>query len=213
MPNKIRKIKINNITADTLFNNCWNMFYTYGIPDPKHISFPTCQNNTYDQPVNTGYLSAIKSYTALDKIYDLDLKKNDIEKAVKFWVMHDLIHEVIDAPLDVAGDTFVVALSYHLELSKRLRKDLWSDYRFVIVNSRLISPIIKNNYLEYEKQISSINKVELLVELASATDQIMDGKTLNSEYIENIRSAYDLCARRRVQNLCVVFRGCDRLSA
>ena len=37
--------------------------------------------------------------------------------------MHDLIHELIDAPLDVVGDTFVAALSYYLELSKHFCKD------------------------------------------------------------------------------------------
>ena len=213
MPNKIRKIKINNVSVDTLLNNCWNMFYVFEIQEPKEVSFSSCQKNITEQPVNSDYLSAISSYTALDKTYILDLKETDKEKAVKSWVMHDLIHELIDAPLDVVGDTFVVALSCHLELSKRLWKDLWSDYRFIIVNSRLISPVLRNNFLEYEKQISSLNKTDLTIDLVSATNQIMEGKTIKSEHIKDLRNAYNLSAKGRVQNLSVAFRGTDRLSA
>ena len=108
---------------------------------------------------------------------------------------------------------FVVALSCHLELSNHIWKDLWSDYRFIIVNSRLISPILKRNFLEYEKQIRSINKVDLIADLDSATNRIMEGKTIKSEYIKDLRNAYNLSAKRRVQNISVVFGGYDRLSA
>ena len=213
MPNKIRKSKINNVKVDTIFNNCYNMFYNYEIKEPKKVSFSSHHKITTELPINSDYLSAISSYTALDKIYKLDLKETTKEKVVKSWVMHDLIHELIDAPLDVAGDTFVVALSYHLELSKRLWKDLWSDYRFIIVNSRLISPVLKSNFLEYEKQIRQVSKADLAADLVSVTNQIMEGKTIKPEYIKDLRNAYNLSAKRKVQNLSVVFRGYDRLSA
>jgi len=213
MPNKIRKIKINNVKADTLFNNCYNMFYDYEIQEPKEVSFSSHNKNITGQHIKSDYLSAITSFTELDKIYILDLKETIKEKVVKGWVMHDLIHELIDAPLDVAGDTFVVALSYYLELSKHFCKDLWSDYRFIIVNSRLISPLLKRNFLEYEEQISSVNKAELTADLVAATKKIMEGKTIKPEYIRDLRNAYNLSAKRRVENLSDFLRGYDRLSA
>lgn len=212
MPGKIRKSKINNIKVDTLFNNCWNMYYHYEIQEPRKISFSSHQEIDTKQPINPDYLSAISSYTALDKIYILNLNESDKEKAVKIWVMHDFIHQLIDAPLDVVGDTFVVAVSYHLELTKRAWKDLWSDYRFIIVNSRLIGPTLKNNFLEYEKQISALNKADLTADLVSATNQIMEGKTIKPEYIKDLRSTYNLSATRVVQNLSFL-RGSDRLPA
>ena len=73
MPNKIRKIKINNVKADTLFNNCYNMFYNYEIQEPKEVSFSSHNKNITGQHIKSDYLSAITSYTDLDKIYILDL--------------------------------------------------------------------------------------------------------------------------------------------
>lgn len=210
MPNKIRKVKINGINADTLFNNCYNMFYNYGLGDLGSVRFLACPGNACDQSVGARYLSSLESYTELNKIYDLALESKVKEANVKSWVMHDLIHDLIDAPLDVVGDAFVVALSCHLELGQSTRTNLWNDYRSIIVNSRLISPRLKNNFFEYEKQISSTNKKHLLGELVGMTNEIIDGKTLNPQYIANMRSAYNLCAQKWVQDLKVTFKGYDR---